>query len=200
MKKLEFLAALRSRLSGLPAADIDSTVSYYSEMIADRMEDGTGEEEAVAAVGTPEEIANQVLQDTPLPKLVRQTIKPKRPLRGWEIVLIVVGSPIWLTLLLAAAVVILAVYAANWAIVVALYASGGAAAGCAAGCMSTAAAFFLNEELAQAVTVFGGGLVLVGLAILIFLGSTAAAKGLVRLMRLLLRAIKSCFIGKGTIK
>ena len=42
--------------------------------------------------------------------------------------------------------------------------------------------------------------VLVGLAILTFTGSIAASKGLVRLMRLLIRGIKSCFVRKGNGK
>ena len=200
MNKLEFLQVLREALAGLPEEDINSTTSYYSEMIADRMEDGMEEAEAVAAVGDPQQIAAQVIQDTPLPKLVKETIRPKRRLRGWEIALLIIGSPLWVSLLLVIAAVILVVYIANWAVVVAAYASGGAFAGSAVGCFSWAGSFFLEGEVAQALTVCGGALVLVGLAILTFTGSIAASKGLVRLMRLLIRGIKSCFVRKGNGK
>ncbi len=40
MRKSEFLAALRKGLNGLPQADIDASIEFYSEMIDDRMEDG----------------------------------------------------------------------------------------------------------------------------------------------------------------
>ena len=48
MRKEEFLSQLESGLYGLPQADIDERLSFYAEMIDDRMEEGLGEEEAVA--------------------------------------------------------------------------------------------------------------------------------------------------------
>lgn len=66
MTKIEFLAALEQRLKGrLPDADIFNTLDFYSESIADHMEDGMSEEEAVAAIGTPEAVAAQILSDLP---------------------------------------------------------------------------------------------------------------------------------------
>ena len=47
MNKQEFLAQLRKGLSGLPKEDIDERLTFYSEMIDDRMEDGIPEETAV---------------------------------------------------------------------------------------------------------------------------------------------------------
>ena len=47
MNKEEFLSELRTKLSGLPQEDIEERISFYSEMIDDRMEDGISEEEAV---------------------------------------------------------------------------------------------------------------------------------------------------------
>ena len=60
MKKNDFLEKLEKLLDGLPKCDIDSSVEYYSEMIDDKMEEGLSEEEAVAAIGTPEEIAENI--------------------------------------------------------------------------------------------------------------------------------------------
>ena len=68
-------------------------------MIADRMEDGLSEEDAVASVGSVEEIAAQIIADTPLSKLAKAYIKPKRRLTAWEIVLLALGFPIWFSLL-----------------------------------------------------------------------------------------------------
>ena len=65
-------------------------------MIDDRMEEGLAEEEAVSSFGTPEEIADQILSEIPLSRLVRERVKPKRALKAWEIVLLVLGSPVWL--------------------------------------------------------------------------------------------------------
>ena len=48
MTKQAFLAALGERLVGLPQKDIEERLTFYSEMIDDRMEEGLSEEEAVA--------------------------------------------------------------------------------------------------------------------------------------------------------
>lgn len=54
MTKQEFLLRIRNGLAALPKEDIEKSVEYYREMIDDRMEDGLSEEEAVAAIGSPE--------------------------------------------------------------------------------------------------------------------------------------------------
>ena len=97
MTKLEFLSELRARLSGVPEKELESSLDYYSEMIDDRIEDGMEEKDAVRAVGTPEEAANEVLAEIPLAKLVKNRVRPSRRLRAWEIVLLALGSPIWLS-------------------------------------------------------------------------------------------------------
>ena len=61
MTKAEFLAELRAAISGLPEADIEKSLDFYSEMIDDRVEDGLSEEEAVAALGSVENIKTQIL-------------------------------------------------------------------------------------------------------------------------------------------
>ena len=38
MNKQEFIDALRAALSGLPADDVEDRLSYYGEMIDDRIE------------------------------------------------------------------------------------------------------------------------------------------------------------------
>lgn len=54
MTKEQFLRAVRERLTGLPQSDIDRSLDFYSEMIDDRIDEGLSEEEAVAAMGSPE--------------------------------------------------------------------------------------------------------------------------------------------------
>ncbi|MBP3672344.1 MAG: DUF1700 domain-containing protein [Oscillospiraceae bacterium] len=99
MNKTAFLDELRAQLKQLPKKERQQYIDYYAEMIDDRMEDGISEEEAVAALGSPEEIAAQILADAPQ--------KQAHKFRVWEIVLIVLGSPIWLTLGLAVVMVLL---------------------------------------------------------------------------------------------
>ena len=95
MNKQEFLEQLRKGLSGLPQNDIEEGLTFYSEMIDDRMDEGLSEEEAVSAIGSVDEIVKQVVADIPLAKIAKESIKPKRRLSAGEIVLLALGSPIW---------------------------------------------------------------------------------------------------------
>ena len=61
MHKQEFLEQLGQALSGLPEQDRKERLAFYGEMIDDRLEEGIPEEEAVSGIGTPGEIAAQVI-------------------------------------------------------------------------------------------------------------------------------------------
>ena len=99
MNKSEFLKELEKNLKGLPKEDIDERIEFYSEAIDDRVEEGKTEEEAVEEIGTVEEVVREIAEDTPLLELVKKKMKPKRSLSAWEIVLIVLGFPVWFPLL-----------------------------------------------------------------------------------------------------
>ena len=71
MTKIKFLLSLHDRLSGLPQDEVEERLNFYSEMIEDRMEEGISEEEAVAAIGPIDEIAEQIIADIPLAKMQR---------------------------------------------------------------------------------------------------------------------------------
>ena len=200
MNKTEFLLDLTEKLSPLPGEEIADRWDYYSEMIDDRMEEGLTEEQAVAALGSVEEIAAQILGEIPLGTLVKAKLKPRRALRAWEVVLLVLGSPVWLPLLAAALIVILAVYVSLWAVVISLYAADLALAVSAAACAASAVIYTVGGNLATGAFLFGGGLVLAGLAIFLFLGCNQTAKGALWLGKAFLRGIKSCFIRKETAK
>ncbi|MBO4899168.1 MAG: DUF1700 domain-containing protein [Lachnospiraceae bacterium] len=71
MNKKDFLDEVRTRLSGLDEKDIQNALDFYVEAIDDHIDDGMTEDQAVSAVGTPEEVAEKILMDTPLPTLIR---------------------------------------------------------------------------------------------------------------------------------
>ncbi len=197
MNKREFLSVLRERLSGLPEEDIDGSVDYYSEMIDDRMEEGLSEEEAVNAVGSVEEIVSQILMETSLPKLVKAKVKPNRSLKAWEILLLVLGAPVWLPLLAAAIILALAVYIVLWAVIVTLYSVVVSfAAGALAGVFGSFV-LILAGDAAQGVLLLGAGLICTGITILLFFGFNRITKGVLRLSKKALLHMKACFIRKG---
>ena len=121
MVKQEFLRELRTSLNGLPSEDIEERLSFYAEMIDDRVEEGLTEREAVAAIGSVAEVVAQIIGDTPLTKIVRENLKPRRRLGAGETVLLVLGSPIWLSLLISLFAVVLSLYVSLWAVLVSIW-------------------------------------------------------------------------------
>ena len=118
MKKTEFLSELQTKLAGLPEQDLEERLGFYGEMIDDKMEEGIPEDEAVAQIDTTDEIVSQIVAEYPLAKIVKEKVKPKRRLRPWEIVLLIVGSPLWLSLLIAAFAVALSLYITLWSLII----------------------------------------------------------------------------------
>ena len=82
MTKLNFLLTLHEKLAGYPKEDVEERLSFYSEMIEDRMEEGLTEEEAVAAVGSVEDIAAQIASELSPEKKEQRSKKPKRKLKA----------------------------------------------------------------------------------------------------------------------
>lgn len=121
MKKKEFLEELEKRLNGLPKNDIEERKNFYSEMIDDRVEDGKTEEEAIEDLGGIDTVVNQIASETPMVKLVKEKIKPKRGPKAWEIVLLVLGFPLWFPLLIVGFVLILVFYLLMWIFVIVTY-------------------------------------------------------------------------------
>lgn len=122
MTKERFEVELRKRLKGLPKEDIDSRVEFYSEMIDDRIESGMSEEEAVADIGNIDDIVAQIAKDTPFLHLVKEKVKPKRKIQTWEIILLVLGFPLWFPLAITALVLMCVAYMLLWVGVIVTYA------------------------------------------------------------------------------
>ena len=136
MRKQEFLDALHAGLSGLTEADVLERLTFYSEMIDDRMEEGLSEEEAVSKIGNVEEIVKGILSEIPQKKqeaLIISVEKPthtapkpeeksKKRMSARQIVLLCLGAPLWLPLLITAFAVLISVLAALWSVAVSLWA------------------------------------------------------------------------------
>ena len=122
MKKEEFLSQLEKKLQGLPKADIDDRLNFFEEIINDKMEEGKTEEEAVSEVGSVDDIVEDIAKDTPLVKLVKEKIKPKRKVKSWEIILLILGFPLWLPLVLTFFILAFVLYLLIWVLVIVSYA------------------------------------------------------------------------------
>ena len=196
MTKTEFLDELERRLSGLPQSDREERLLYFREMIDDRMEDGLTEEEAVSDIGSVDEIVDHIMEETPLSKLVRENAKRTRALKAWEILLLVLGAPLWLSLILAAIAVCLSLYAALWAVVLGLWSAVVGLAAGAVGGLVTAASYVVNREPVNAIFMLGAAILCAGLAILLFFGCVRLTKAVMQVTKKTILGMKALLMRK----
>lgn len=196
MRKQEFLDTLKTRLFGLPKQDVLEHLNFYSEMIDDRMEEGLTEDEAVSEIGSVDEIAAQIIEEIPLANIAKKKIKPKRRFKAWEIVLLALGSPIWLSLLIAVFAVIFSFYIVLWSLVVSLWAVFVSLIACALGGVVAGIVFAINANGFTGMAMIGAGFVCAGLAGFLFFGCKAATKGVLLLTKKIALGIKNGFMKK----
>lgn len=178
MTKLEFIHALNERLSALPREEAQERIGFYTEAIEDRMEEGLPEEEAVAAVGAPGEIAESILAELRPVQTPRKERKGKRS--AGEITLLVLGAPLWLPLLIAAAAVLLSVYLVFWALVISFWAVFAAFAVCAVGGVLGGAVLAFGNGTAG-LFLIGAGIFCAGASVFLLYGCNALSRGAVLL-------------------
>ena len=183
MNKSEFLLTLTQRLSDLPWEEANERWAFYNEMIDDRMEEGLTEEEAVAAMGNMDEIIAQILSEAPRTAAAAAKKPERRSLRAWEIVLLVLGAPLWLSLLLAAFAVILSIYIVLWSLVLSLWAVEASFVGCALGFVLGGVILTLTGHPLAGFALLAAALVCAGLSIFLFFGCRAVTKGLLLLTK-----------------
>ena len=195
MTKADFLRLLERALMQLSEEERRKNLEYYSELLDDMMEEGMTEAEATAKLGSPNQIAQSILQEMPLGKLVSTRMKPKSGWTPLAIVLAVVGSPVWVPLLLAGVAVMLAVFVSIWAlgfaavaVVLAL-----AVAVVAAPIIAIRTAVL---TLPLGLMLLGAGLVLLGLCVMGGLMAVELCKLLWQLTVWLAHKIKGLFIRK----
>ena len=200
MTKSNFMNELQTRLPGLPQKDLEERLSFYSEMIDDRIEEGVPEEEAVDEIGNLDDIVSQILADYPLARIVKEKVKPKRRLQPWEIVLLVLGSPVWVSLLISAFAIAISIYIVIWSLVISLWAVFASAAVLFPYGFMMAVVYTAQGNAAAGAAYLGIGIFCIGLSILLFFGCTAATKGTVILTKKIILGIKALLVRKENSK
>ena len=193
MKKQEFLDKLRASLWSMPEADKERSVDYYAEMIDDRLDEGISEEEAVAAVGDFEEILQQILTESPRPPQTvnKKQKRQKRGLEPWMIVLLVLGSPLWISLVAGILSAVLGIYVSLWSVVIVFYALTVAVAAISIGCL--VGIFFMIGRFAEVIVMIGAAFLCAGIAIVLLLLGNLVAKGMVKLTKLCWQGMRRLF-------
>ena len=197
MNREDFLAELEQRLAGLPAEDREERLSFYNEMIDDRLEDGLSEAEALASLGTPEAVAAQVLAEVPMSVLVREKVKPREKPWGWEVILIILGFPIWFSVLVAVLAVGFSLYVCLWAVVLCAWAVAVSLFAGALGCLGFAGLYMLRRNPGGAGCSLGAALVCAGLALVWTAACVAITRGAAKLTKGIWLDIKTLLGRKG---
>ncbi len=202
MTRDEFFREFSVRLGYIPKGEYEKSAQYYEEMIGDRMEDGMSEAEAVAAMGTMDEVVDGVLHDLNLTALITTQIKDSKARSNnktlW-VVLSIAGFPLWFPLLMAFLAVVFAMYLTVWSVIVALYAvvvSLGLT--CVCGIIAGAVACFV-KSIPLGMCFIGMALVCGALMLFALKPMLAAVKGLIKLTKKAARGIKSLVIGRRAV-
>lgn len=200
MSKEKFLTELKKRLSGLPQQDLDERLSFYGEMIDDRMEEGLSESDAVAEIGPIDSIVSQIIEETPITRIVKERIRPKRNLHAGEITLIVLGFPLWFPLLITFFAVLLSAYAVILSLIVVLWAVEISVLAGALGGTVLAVIHLIQGGYLSAIAILGIAFLLAGISLFAFYACLAGAKGILYLTKRAILGIKTRFVKKESVK
>lgn len=116
MTQTEFLNQLEIRLAGIPKDERNKIIEYYTEIINDKLENGESEESIFRSLGSPETIAQNILEendDTP-----KSFEKPKKSKNIGKIIGFSVLLPFIIAMFALWGVVVLSFLIASFALAV----------------------------------------------------------------------------------
>lgn len=146
MDKKQFMSLLKLKLRRFSATDIEETLSYYDELIYEKMQEGLSEKDAVASLGNPQEVASNMAVD----------MVAKSKTTGVNAALILLGAlstPILLPILVVIAVLYFVVFVVWGALVF------GFGVATVASLVASLVSLFTPGELASKLFATGGGLI-----------------------------------------
>ena len=195
MTKIQFLSELQDRLKALPDREIDKSLEYYAEMIDEHTEEGMDEEEAVALIGEPKQVADKILSEASLISIIKGRAKNKK-FGAWGWALIILGSPIWVALLAVAISAVISVYAVLWSGWISAFAVAVAICGSSLGAVVLAVVAFWQANSGVGIFFVGATMALLGLGVLALFGCGYLLRAIVWLSKKTWLFIKSCFVKK----
>lgn len=167
MNKMEYLSKLSDCLSSLPAKERDAAVRYYDDLFTDA--GVINEQSVISSLGSPQRLAHTILNDNngisyefnktkKEVKAVKKKLTPRQT--ALAVFLLILTFPVWGSVLLVIAGVILGLFAAG-AILLITFAVGGIALICMG-------AAYLARTVSIALVLTGTGISLISLALLLF--------------------------------
>lgn len=172
MDKITFLGQLEKALSCLPKQDVKERLTFYSEMVDDRMEEGLTEEEAVAQIGEVQTLAAQIIDEAPA------KTKPKKKRRGvGNILLLCLGAPLWIPLLIAFCAVVFSLLLVMWVVVGCLWVVDGVFMLCGPIFSVCGIVLICTGNAVPGIALIACGMFLTGVGLLWFYPCKYASKG-----------------------
>ncbi len=194
MTKMQFETSLRARLRGIPENEVNRYVEYYMEMINDRIDEGMGEDEAVAAVGHLDDIEARIRSERQQQFVNSAKPEGKKKLSSGAAAAIIIGcilfSPLIIGLLgIAIGLVfgVIGIAIGLFFAAVGIYIGALACVAAGFGIMFISIFSFSAGMPANGLFMLGGGFFLTGISILIVIA-------LNRLAALIIRSIGRLFM------
>jgi len=199
MKKKDFLDKLRDEIRNLPYDEVEKTIAYYDEIISDRMEDGSSEDEAVASCGTPENIARDLLANQPFSTIIKHRVEDYKKKKTSDnkiaiIIILILLFPFWFPIVMSALGLLIGFFAAIGGVIIALWAVSIAIGVGGLGMIVASTFGFATNFIPTGFFAIGSGIALIGLSILAIIAVIYATKGIIKLLGLLIHSTKKLFV------
>lgn len=188
MKTAEFLKQFNKHLRklGVSRSERRQAVAYYYEMIDDMVADGMDESAAIDALGDPAEAAGNFVSEIG-GKFAK---KPRSSGKALRTAAIIIGSPLWITFLVVAAVILISVMVCLWSGIAGLWCgAAGFGAGFVGGIGGAIMCLFVPGRADLVIGFLGTGFICGGFCLLWILGMTKLTKLSARFTRWAFRTI-----------
>lgn len=200
MLKPEFINSLSYALRELPQQERDKIISYYMELIDDKMESGKPEEEIIAEFGDINTLAGTIIsesnstinEDMISKSQSSPSDRKKLPVPAWLIILLIIFSPFIFAIAVAAFSVALGLLITAFALVFSFFVVS-VALGLSGVLIFFTSFIILPTNPTYAVMQLGAGILLTGLSIFAFTGAFYFTKGCVKLSSMTFRGIGKLF-------
>ncbi|MEG2814496.1 MAG: DUF1700 domain-containing protein [Oscillospiraceae bacterium] len=187
MTRVDFLNKLSAAISDLPESERNKAIAYYSEIIADKVENGEDEENVINQFGDVRHLANEIREDAyPNNNNVQEE---KKPLSPWLVILLIFCSPIIFGLAMAAFGVLIAIFASVFSIIFAFFVSS-VAIGLAGVALFLTAFVVIFVNPLFGLMQLGSGLFCVGISIFMFAGTYSLTKVVINAISAIGNSIK----------
>ncbi len=200
MNKETFLNLLANEMKGFSYAEISRAQVFYEEAIADRMEDGLTEEEAVASLGEVALIVEEMRLNLPFTKLIGNTVKESHQNASnktlWK-VLAIISFPFWLPMLIGFAATLFGLYMGLIGILVGIIAIYGSLIIIGIASLFASGYFIFQGDLLVAIGYLGSTLASIGLFLLLLQSVSSIIKSVISLPVTVTRSIKKLLFKKG---